>query len=521
MGAASIIKKHYQQQQQQHMITDVTLAPPIQHATIIGEKQVDQQIWYVIQVVPLRINTRLAKGTKPAISRKYYTIVRRYDEFVQLSQKLIDEFSADASAYHPPTLTSRAGQRLPVTALPKLSNNGCRNNGGKRLHILQNKKHVQNQRRAELDAFIDMLFRLHPSIVQSPVMLEFFGQKKYDALSPSPSSSRLLRAQSSMTKDHVLPSSSSIRRSVSHPELVHDFPLLRAPGVDEDHLNSQSQQEQQPSPSPPPPLPPIAPLWRRFRTRGQASLVTTPATGAAARPVPQPSSSLTVLCNQAANMIMPWKQQQQQQQQQQQPPPPLTPSRSTPTVGGIRQHRVRKQSSFQPPQSPPPPPLPAPTPSLSSLPRSGYYPAVISSSITSSTSTGSSCYSRDSQSTGVTSLSPSPTTSPTLRMIKFKVVYDVDNIIVVQIPRSASLADLRHRILQKFSDLAINPGFSLVFNDTRSSASSNTSAADAMPSDNAAVPSTTILIEKEEDFVAAMGSLWVRLDKVTLRCIVP
>lgn len=141
---------------------------------------------------------------------------------------------------------------------------------------------------------------------------------------------------------------------------------------------------------------------------------------------------------------------------------------------------------------------------------------VTSSSIISSTSTSSS-YSHDSQSTCATSVAPSPSTSPTLRMIKFKIVYDVDNIIVIQVPRSVSLTELRSRIMQKFSDpdIKLPSDFTLLFNDTRSSASSNTSAASSM----SVASGTATMIDKEEDLRTAMGSMWVRLDKVTLRCI--
>ncbi|KAI7850543.1 hypothetical protein BDC45DRAFT_446765 [Circinella umbellata] len=142
-----------------------------------------------------------------------------------------------------------------------------------------------------------------------------------------------------------------------------------------------------------------------------------------------------------------------------------------------------------------------------------------SSSIISSTSTSSSCYSRDSQSTCATSIAPSPTTSPTLRMIKIKIIYDVDNIIVIQVPRSITLTDLRSRIAQKFNDptISLPKDFVLLFNDTRSSASSNTSAASSLSVDSSS--GTATLIAKEQDLSNAMGSIWVRHEKVTIRCV--
>ena len=212
---------------------------------------------------------------------------------------------------------------------------------------------------------------------------------------------------------------------------------------------------------------------------------------------------------------MPWAGRAQQQ-----PPPPAMmhhqqhpmcrrnnsnaphASYSTPTGGKPPARRPRKKSSA-PSSSPSPPPLPRST-------------LVTSSSVISSTSTSSSCYSRDSQSTCATSIAPSPTTSPTLRMIKIKVIYDVDNIIVIQVPRAITLTDLRSRIAQKFSDPSISlpKDFVLLFNDTRSSASSSTSAASSFSDSGMAT-----LIAKEHDLATAMGTAWVRHEKVTIRCV--
>lgn len=180
--------------------------------------------------------------------------------------------------------------------------------------------------------------------------------------------------------------------------------------------------------------------------------------------------------------------------------PPLmpTPSPSTSTISSLCSHAqsmMRWRRTPHPSSSPPLPPMP-----------------VTSASMISSTSSSS----HESQSTCATSVFlPSPSTSPTLRLIKIKVIYDRDNIIVIQVPRNATLADLRARILQKFCDLDLPKDFTLLFNDTRSSASSNTSAESSFSVDT----STATLITREADLARAQSSLWVRLDKVTLRCI--
>lgn len=204
-----------------------------------------------------------------------------------------------------------------------------------------------------------------------------------------------------------------------------------------------------------------SPLWKRFRTATKTK-------------PPQPvasTSTLTSLCSQAASVILPWRNNQP------------APSFSTPQVSN---NQRKKPSS--------------------------------ASCITSVSTSSSSCCS---QSTCATSIAPSPSTSPTLlRTIKIKVIYDLDNIIVVQVPRSITLADLRARIAQKFScepAIQLPTDFVLLFNDTRSSASSSTSAASSFSVDSSS--GTATLIAKEQDLAHAMGTLWVRHEKVTLRCI--
>ncbi|GAA5814737.1 hypothetical protein MFLAVUS_008239 [Mucor flavus] len=103
--------------------------------------------------------------------------------------------------------------------------------------------------------------------------------------------------------------------------------------------------------------------------------------------------------------------------------------------------------------------------------------------------------------------------------IKIKVIYDVDNIIVIQVPRSISLVDLRSRISQKFSDpsmggtIQVEKELVLLFNDNSSSCCSlaSTVKTDMM------LPA--VLINKEQDLVQIMHTKWNRLEKVTLRCI--
>lgn len=516
----------------------VKLAPPLHHAIIVGEKHTDNKTYFTIQVFPQQSDLRFAHGnlvsSKRTPTRHPYTITRKYDDFVQFCQQLHDSFPASERSIT--NLTSRAGNRLlqnnaldVANSLPKLNT--------KRLNLLHNKKQVQLQRRMDLDKFMEALFQLPASISQSLVVLEFFGQQKGDTAEQvlrhqqqqqrqhctisGDKPSRLTRSKSSNVENQGI-LGSALRKSASHPELVQDMDSLVHPL---DMPTSPIIQEESTSP-----------LWKRFRNRNAR-----PPTSAAVPPPPAPSpqpttssSSLTSLCSQAASMIMPWAGRPQQhplssQQHMRRVSPPTAalpsttrplPSLSTPVPRPPiqqQQHprRPRKKSSGSASSSyhyclhTPTPPLPIPQ-------RTTAAGMVTSSSIISSTSTSSS-YSHDSQSTCATSVAPSPSTSPTLRMIKFKIVYDVDNIIVIQVPRSVSLTELRSRIMQKFSDpdIKLPSDFTLLFNDTRSSASSNTSAASSM----SVASGTATMIDKEEDLRTAMGSMWVRLDKVTLRCI--
>lgn len=103
--------------------------------------------------------------------------------------------------------------------------------------------------------------------------------------------------------------------------------------------------------------------------------------------------------------------------------------------------------------------------------------------------------------------------------IKIKVIYDADNIIVIQVPRSISLVDLRSRIAQKFSDpsmgaIQVAKNLILLFNDNSSSCCSLVSS----PLKND-IMLPAVLINKEQDLVQIMHTKWNRLEKVTLRCI--
>lgn len=145
---------------------------------------------------------------------------------------------------------------------------------------------------------------------------------------------------------------------------------------------------------------------------------------------------------------------------------------------------------------------------------------------TNSSRSGSIASSHLSTSTCATTIMPSPSVSSTSNLpqlkptIKIKVIYDVDNIIVLQVPRSIALIDLRSRIAQKFSDPSMGSSVHvqeevvLLFNDSNSSCCSITSSS---AKNEMVLPA--VLINKEQDLVQIMHTKWNRLEKVTLRCI--
>lgn len=121
---------------------------------------------------------------------------------------------------------------------------------------------------------------------------------------------------------------------------------------------------------------------------------------------------------------------------------------------------------------------------------------------------------KKSKSSTSVSVMPSPTSSSssnTVRdTIKIKVIYNVDNIIVIQVPRTITLHELRSRIAQKFSDQSMDEVV-LLFNDSMSSCCSISSTSMALPA---------VLIRKEQDLAQLFSTKWNRLEKVTLRCII-
>ncbi|KAI8993175.1 hypothetical protein BDB01DRAFT_877559 [Pilobolus umbonatus] len=103
--------------------------------------------------------------------------------------------------------------------------------------------------------------------------------------------------------------------------------------------------------------------------------------------------------------------------------------------------------------------------------------------------------------------------------IKIKIIYDINNIIVIQVPRSITLNELKSRIKQKLSDAFKGPvsldtkEIFLLYHDIN-----NSSISSSITDDGLLLPAS--VISKEDDLVQMMYTKWNKKDKVTLRCIV-
>ncbi|KAF7728335.1 hypothetical protein EC973_006276 [Apophysomyces ossiformis] len=458
----------------------IKLAPPIERATVRAfEKREDQKIWYLIQVTPQDVDIRLIRGRSlgyRTVSRSSYTIARRYEDFVRFAQRLHEDFPPTTRPNLPIRLHLHHSNPLKDTAttnttttrsstiatirpsadhLPKLKS---------RIHLLPNKQ-IHAQRQVEMNKFLHALFCLPPSITQSLAVLEFFGLQKADTeqlMREQEQQSEKQQQQQQRRRPRVTRSRSTldsqdrrahkqmrIHKSLSQPDLT----CVKVP-------NRVGLVEQLPSPPKksvtPCPSTSVSP-WHMLRTKPLPS-----------PPIPtmSASTSLTSFCSQAANMIRPpWVSRA-----------PSSTSRKHSTKKG----HLGPISKFDDPHT--------------------------TNCGTQGSDVGTRTWSTQ---------SPSPSlsaTKPHYPLIKLKVIYDTDNIIVIQVPRLITLTNLRTRIIQKFTDPSVHlePNFALFYNDARSSASSNYSDWNT---------GNCVMITNEDQLSYAMAHLWVRLEKVTLRCV--
>jgi hypothetical protein len=154
----------------------IKLAPSIASARITSTlKRHDQKIWYSIIVTP--------RNELPhrRIIRAPYTIFRRYEDFLAFSNKLQEIVVPNPSESSKLPKSPRANKykkslafmkdnTIPVVTLPKL----------KSRIVLFVTKQDSSQRREDLDGFLRSVFRLPDDMLKSLPVLEFFGIDKSD-----------------------------------------------------------------------------------------------------------------------------------------------------------------------------------------------------------------------------------------------------------------------------------------------------------------------------------------------------
>jgi hypothetical protein len=108
-----------------------------------------------------------------------------------------------------------------------------------------------------------------------------------------------------------------------------------------------------------------------------------------------------------------------------------------------------------------------------------------------------------------------------LNYLKLKVVYDLDNIILLQVPRTIRLPELRAKILHKFEDTATDlpVDFKLVFNSLAPGGRKDSLLSSSAAYSTYANLDARTIIGTQDDLVEAM-SKWVDLPKVSVRCVV-
>ncbi|KAI8340399.1 hypothetical protein BD560DRAFT_412305 [Blakeslea trispora] len=428
----------------------------IESAQIVSfEKRQDQKIWYTIRIQPEK-------------QVKAYLVGRRYDDFIQLSQKLYDMSKGRAKSPLPPKIKSRINL-LPVT------------------------KQLLAQRVDELNHFLSCLLqKQHSILMESFVIFEFFGIHKSD----------LVIYEKKLGKFHKNQHFGSERLTCAPPSPTTSIPFP-SPSFSSSSASSSSSyssaettsclQHQSDANSS---------RWKRLRcTSFLAKSVPTHAT----------ATHLSSLCSQAANKIMPsWNRNYHAAAS---PRPSLstpTPHDASTKAVSSNAHRSTKATELKKSKSS----LCIITKSqnhhLEPLPVHPLTPVVQNDLQSPVNSIASSHLSTNTAEFNSSSLKTT---------IKFKVIYNADNIVVIQVSRTITLNDLRVRIQQKFSDttmgnLLFEKEMKLVYNDNSSSWSSMSSD---KPNE---VNASAVVLNSEQDLNQIMQAKWNRLEKVTLRCIV-
>ncbi|CAO3598514.1 unnamed protein product [Absidia cylindrospora] len=497
----------------------IKLAPLIRQANVVSYEQRQGKMWFIIQVTPQQL-----QNLPPSLERHPYTISRRYDDCVQFCQRLYDAFpclsfhnkSRAPSHHHQQQHQQHHHQHHYSYDLPKLKPQG-----------FLNKKQPNGQRRAELDRFVQSLFRLPAAITQTLIVLEFFGLQKGDT------EQQVLRDRQNVVRQQQAitttfhPSGGDNDDSYSFFDDPFQTMILSENAAASATISANSSSK-----------------WTsKFRTfRGRSSS----------------ANSLSSFCYQAAHRL-PWSTSTSTTAMDSLFPSKKKPSFNTttmPTLTSSSNSSSTSSNSVSTTSQPPSPPHHHyyhhhhhHYATLSDVGRQQQKRSDIRTShcsnqsgltSMSSSSTSTSSYPTMALSAiaGSTTGGASMQSSSGVRIMKLKVIYDVDNIVVIQIPRSTNLAALRTRLHDKFSTMLdrslLADQFVLLYNEnTRSSSSSgfsldqvqlSSSSSSSSSSDllyaSSSLPSSPsiTLISSEEQWIKAMKS-WDSFEKVTLRCI--
>ncbi|KAI8335782.1 hypothetical protein BC941DRAFT_429351 [Chlamydoabsidia padenii] len=489
----------------------VKLAPPIKTLSVLSfERHADQKLWYIIKVTPQQTET--ISNSQHTLQRKSYLIARRFDQFCTLDQQLHSDFSpsllstirykrssqqlfAHSSLFSLSSPTTGPGAPAAVTGHVTMTTTGdtIDINDLPKLKLqrkLLPNKNIHQERQSELHRYCQELLRLPTQITQSLAMLEFFGLHKPDTERIVYSS---LAGLSASRLSYVAPSSqheqdthgSSSTTVPTSPTTTTTIVSRRARSIvlddDKDEgaprlvKKAKSQPNFSSSPSPilslPPSPPPLAPLLSTCHHRNSNIL--------------SPSYSTSTTCS-SESLITPL------------PTPPHTSTHASSPFGatGETMHKSQHRLETRP-----------------SLTISTDRVTILDTDICSPTD--------------ILSLPPSamslssPSSDDINNYLKLKVVYDLDNIILLQVPRTIRLPELRAKILHKFEDTAtgLPVDFKLVFNSLAPGGRKDSLLSSSAAYSTYANLDARTIIGTQDDLVEAM-SKWIDLPKVSVRCVV-
>ncbi|KAH8551531.1 hypothetical protein BGW37DRAFT_467501 [Umbelopsis sp. PMI_123] len=495
----------------------IKLAPTIASARIISTlRRHDQKIWYSIVVTP--------RNDLPnrKIIRAPYTIFRRYEDFLAFSNKLQEIVGPS------PSVSSKIPKSPRVSKYKSLATQFTKDNASPVVSLPKLKSRIvsfvtkqdSSQRREDLDNFLDSVFRLPVYVLKSLPVLEFFGIDKsdmehkvnHDMNLISPDSSYLdldLASQSHSRRLGSVPSksysiipppmlsrscsalavkvpTSSVKKAISNPNFNQDAYVEYKPSGK--HFNTSSK------------------LYNKAE-RTQTHLLPVPCPHTTNHASPAVYMATSCFDDQSRRSIH------------------FASKEEVFNNGALMDANAYAEESVSPLEvaknhlsiSPNPKlslSTPAPRKQYNYLQRNTPFPKNKGEEITKNINNEL----RDSAS--FVSLhrsfsNPIPNCyaqQMQTRNIRIKVIYDLDNIIILQVPRNISLQNLKTRIEGKLSNIQLPPNtresMSLLFYGKQRT--SHEDSKNLRPSD-------AYKITSGRELANAMMCMWIDLDKVTVR----